>query len=68
MDGLDRFRGRGSAFPTLPVNAVVIDPVAQIVYVGTDVGGIPKSSTSSAELGEGLVAQRDLCLALPLPP
>ena len=40
--------GGTAPLPDSPVNAVVIDPVAQIVYVGTDVG-VFQSSTSSAE-------------------
>ncbi|MGA8764281.1 MAG: hypothetical protein WB562_15545, partial [Candidatus Sulfotelmatobacter sp.] len=40
-----------SALPDSPVNAVVVDPVAQVVYVGTDVG-VFQSSTASPVWGE----------------
>jgi hypothetical protein len=39
------------ALPDSPVNAVVVDPVAHVVYVGTDVG-VFQSSTLSPSWGE----------------
>jgi hypothetical protein len=48
------FTGTGSnALPDSPVNAVVVDPTAHIVYVGTDVGVFqsPTSSAAWTELG-----------------
>ncbi len=42
-----------NALPDSPVNAVVVDPVAHIVYVGTDVGvfGSPTSAATWTEVG-----------------
>jgi hypothetical protein len=40
-----------SALPDSPVNAVLVDPVAHVVYVGTDVG-VFQSSTASPVWGE----------------
>jgi hypothetical protein len=48
------FTGTGSgALPDVPVNAVVVDGVAHIVYVGTDVGVFGSSTTAPvwSELG-----------------
>jgi hypothetical protein len=46
------FTGSGaSVLPDSPVNAVVVDPVVHIVYVGTDVG-VFESSTSTAAWSE----------------
>jgi len=45
--------GGAAPLPDSPVNAVVVDPVAQIVYVGTDVGVFQNSTPSPqwSELG-----------------
>ncbi len=46
------FSGTGAnAIPDSPANAVVVDPVAHLVYVGTDVG-VFQSSTSAAAWSE----------------
>ncbi|MGD1022148.1 MAG: hypothetical protein ABR880_05145 [Candidatus Sulfotelmatobacter sp.] len=43
------FSGSGAnAIPDSPANAVVIDPVAHMVYVGTDVGVFQSSTSASA--------------------
>ncbi|MGB8731650.1 MAG: hypothetical protein WCC99_10425 [Candidatus Sulfotelmatobacter sp.] len=43
------FSGTGAnAIPDSPANAVVIDPVAHMVYVGTDVGVFQSSTSASA--------------------
>lgn len=43
------FSGTGvNAIPDSPANAVVIDPVAHMVYVGTDVGVFQSSTSASA--------------------
>ncbi len=41
----------GNALPDSPVNAAVVDPVAHMIYVGTDVGAF-ESATSSAAWSE----------------
>jgi len=46
------FTGSGAnALPDSPVNAVVVDPVSHVIYVGTDVG-VFQSSTTSPIWGE----------------
>jgi hypothetical protein len=56
------FTGTGSnALPDSPVNAVVIDPTAHIVYVGTDVGVFQSPTLAAAwtELGPNSSSQQN---------
>jgi hypothetical protein len=56
------FTGTGAnALPDSPVNAVVVDPNAHLVYVGTDVGVFqsPASSAAWTELGPSSSSQQN---------
>jgi hypothetical protein len=51
------FTGTASnALPDSPVNAVVVDPVAHMVYVGTDVGVFGSSTSAAAWTEVGAIA------------
>jgi len=55
------FTGTGAnALPDSPVNAVVVDPTAHVVYVGTDVGVFqsPTSAAAWTEVGPGASSQQ----------
>jgi hypothetical protein len=48
--------GTNSPLPDSPVNAVVVDPAAHMVYVGTDVGVFGSSTSSAAWTEVGAIA------------
>lgn len=56
-DGGGSWTSIGSAFPDIPVNTLVVDPVnEQVIYAGTDIGVLTTSDGGKSwhELGKGL--------------